>query len=352
MDNKNKVSIFDTPQQELEKFCIVNGFKKYNAYQIMRWVYFYQNFDFLKMTDIPKSLREILTGNFNAELPNIINSTYEKDTNGDSIKYLIELNDNKTIESVLINYANRKTLCVSSQIGCKMGCTFCETAGLGFARNLSSGEILSQILLISRDIKEKITNVVFMGMGEPLDNIAEVEKALSIMSDNNFLAIAPRKITISTCGLLDKLAYLEKFKFKLAISLNAADESTRDMLMPVNKKFPLKTIVNLIKDKKPSIHNKTTLEYVLIKGVNDGISSAKELINAFSPSRVKFNLIPLNKKKDSIFLKNYDRPEDDVINSFRVKLLKAGFTVTTRFSKAQSINGGCGQLTSKMKCSL
>ena len=347
---ENKEWLFDKSQQELEKFCVLNGFKKYNAHQVMRWVYFYQIFDFAKMTDISKSLRGGLINNFHANLPEILDTTYEEDITGYSKKYLIRLADDKTIESVLINYNNRKTLCVSSQIGCKMGCTFCETAELGGGRNLSSGEILSQILLINMDTKEKITNVVFMGMGEPLDNIIEVEKSLNIMSDNNFLAIAPRKITVSTCGLLDKLKDIEKFKYKIAISLNASDDITRSGLMPVNKKFPLKDIVNLINHKKPSIHNKITLEYVLIKGINDNILNAKELIKMFSPSKVKFNLIPLNKEKNSIFLKNFERPDDNAINDFKVKLLKAGFTVTTRFSKAQSINGGCGQLTAKTIC--
>lgn len=342
-----KAPLFDKSQQELEKFCVLKGFKKYNAHQVMRWVYFYQIFDFTKMTDIPKPLRDELLNNFHTNLPEVVNTIYEEDINGYSKKYLIRLADGMAIESVLINYNNRKTLCVSSQIGCKMGCAFCETAGLGAGRNLSSGEIISQILLISEDIKEKITNVVFMGMGEPLDNIVEVEKSLNIMSDNKFLAIAPRKITVSTCGLLDKLNDIEKFKCKIAISLNASDESTRNRLMPVNKKFPLKNIVNLINSKKPSVHNKITLEYVLIKGINDNISNAKELIKMFSPSKVKFNLIPLNKGKNSIFLKNFERPGDDAIEGFKVKLLKAGFTVTTRFSKAQSINGGCGQLTAK-----
>ncbi len=344
---KNKESLFDKSQQELEEFCISKEFKKYNARQIMRWVYFYQTFDFTKMTDISKSLIGELLNNFHTNLPEIAGATYEEDINGYSKKYLIRLADDMTIESVLINYNNRKTLCVSSQIGCKMGCAFCETAGLGAGRNLSSGEIISQILLISKDIKEKITNVVFMGMGEPLDNMIELKKSLNIMSDNKFLAIAPRKITVSTCGLLDKLNDIEKFKCKIAISLNASDDITRSRLMPVNKKFPLKNIVNLINLQKPTVHNKITLEYVLIKGINDNISNAKELIKMFSPSKVKFNLIPLNKGEDSIFLKNLERPEGSVINDFKVKLLKAGFTVTTRFSKAQSINGGCGQLTAK-----
>ncbi|MDA8272323.1 MAG: 23S rRNA (adenine(2503)-C(2))-methyltransferase RlmN [Deltaproteobacteria bacterium] len=344
---KNKESLFDKSQQELEEFCISKEFKKYNARQIMRWVYFYQTFDFTKMTDISKSLIGELLNNFHTNLPEIAGATYEEDINGYSKKYLIRLADDMTIESVLINYNNRKTLCVSSQIGCKMGCAFCETAGLERGRNLSSGEIISQILLISKDIKEKITNVVFMGMGEPLDNMIELKKSLNIMSDNKFLAIAPRKITVSTCGLLDKLNDIEKFKCKIAISLNASDDITRSRLMPVNKKFPLKNIVNLINLQKPTVHNKITLEYVLIKGINDNISNAKELIKMFSPSKVKFNLIPLNKGEDSIFLKNLERPEGSVINDFKVKLLKAGFTVTTRFSKAQSINGGCGQLTAK-----
>ncbi len=345
--NKNRLSIFDKSLQELETFCVKNGFKKYNAHQIMRWVYFYRIFDFNKMTNISKPLRNTLTDCFQTDLPEIIKTVHEEDGAGHSRKYLIRFRDNRTIESVLIEYRDRRTLCVSSQIGCKMGCLFCETEGLGFSRNLSSGEILSQILLVNEDIKGGITNVVFMGMGEPLDNITNVEKSVDIMSDNNFLSIAPRKITISTCGIMDKVKIAEKFNCKIAISLNASNDTTRNKLMPINKKFPLKNIVDLINDRKPSIHNKITLEYVLIKDINDNISNAKELEKIFSPSKVKFNLIPLNKGEDSIFLRNFERADDNALSNFKTKLLKAGFTVTTRFSKAQSINGGCGQLTAK-----
>lgn len=348
MTKKNaKDWIFDKSKKELEEYCILNGFKKYGASQIMKWIYSSKLLDFSKMTDISKPLREKLFNDFNTFLPEIINYQYETDQDGYSKKYLIKLSDGETVESILISYKNRKTLCVSSQIGCKMGCVYCETSGLGFTRNLTSGEIISQILIAEKDIKDKLTNIVFMGMGEPIDNISEVEKSLNIISNDNFLAIAPRKITISTCGLLSALTALENYKYKIAISLNASDNATRDWLMPVNKKFPLENIVNFINNRKPSIHNKITMEYVLIKGVNDSKENAKKLINMFSPAKVKFNLIPLNKEKNSIYLKNFERPDDNTVSNFKLKLIKAGFAVTIRLSKAQSINGGCGQLKAK-----
>ncbi|MHB8904435.1 MAG: radical SAM protein [Patescibacteria group bacterium] len=237
---KTKYWIFDKSQKELEEYCALNGFKKYNAEQIMRWIYFCRILDFSKMTDIPKPLRENLADNFNADLPNIIDKQHEIDTGGSSKKYLIKFPDGGIIESVLINYKNRKTLCLSSQIGCRMGCVYCETSGLGFTRHLTSGEIISQILTVENDMNAGITNIVFMGMGEPLDNIEEVEKSLNIISKDKFIGIAPRKITVSTCGMLNVLKDLNfnEFKYKIAVSLNASDNITRSMLMPINKKFP------------------------------------------------------------------------------------------------------------------
>jgi len=348
--NNNKYRIFDKSQKELEEYCIAKGFKKHNAEQIMRWIYSRRLFDFTKMTDIPKPLRENLAGDFNVSLSEIIDTRYETDDEGGSKKYLIKFQDGETAESVLINYRKRKTLCLSSQIGCKMGCVYCETSGLGFKRNLTSGEIISQILTVENDTGDTITNIVFMGMGEPLDNIEEVEKSLDIISDDKFIGIAPRKITVSTCGLLNVLSRLNfnEYRYKIAVSLNASDNMTRNMLMPVNKKFPIEKLAALINSKKPSVHNKTTIEYVLIKGINDSIENAVKLIKLFSPAKVKFNLIPLNKEQNSLYLKNFERPDDAAVDNFKSKLAKAGFTVTVRFSKALSINGGCGQLKAKM----
>ncbi len=348
----DKDSIFDKSIERLEEYCVENGFKKYGAGQIMRWIYSNRVFDFSKMSDIPKTLRENLAKKFHAELPEITDTQYETDEGGSSKKYLLKLSDGNYIESVLINYKNRRTLCVSSQIGCKMGCVYCETSNLGFIRNLTAGEIISQLLTVENDNSEKITNVVFMGMGEPLDNFKAAEESLKIISDDKLIGIAPRKITISTCGLLNVLKNLEMngYKYKIAISLNASDNFTRNMLMPVNKKFPIEKLAAFINGRKSSAHNKTTIEYVLIKGVNDRIENAKKMIGMFSPSNVKFNLIPLNKDENSLFLKNFERPDEETLNNFKLKLSKAGFTVTVRFSKGGSINGGCGQLRAKTRC--
>ncbi len=344
-----KKSVYDSSLSEMEEFCVSRGFKKYNAFQAMRWLYFYGRQDFDKMTDIPKKLREILPLNFSTEFPEILNTMDEEDLGGRSRKYLLRLKDGETVESVFINYDKRKTLCVSSQAGCRMGCAFCETSFPGLVRNLSSGEIISQVLLIRKHSGEDITNIVFMGMGEPLDNISAVNRSIAIMTEPNFMGIAPRKITISTCGLLDKLEELENKKCKLAISLNASNDRTRTSLMPVNRKYGLEDIASFTKKKPPSIHNKITLEYVMIKGLNDSKADLKELIRMFSPARVKFNLIPLNKSGSTERMEGMDRPENKVIADFKEKLSRAGFAVTVRFSKAQSINGGCGQLKARQK---
>lgn len=342
-----KKLILNESLDTLADYCVSAGFKKFSAAQVLRWLYFYREPDFHKMTDISKTLREKLDDDFHFLLPEIVNTATETDDEGKSVKYLLKLADGEVVESVLIGYENRQTLCVSSQAGCRMGCLYCETAGLGFSRNLTSGEIISQVLTVEKYSGKKITNVVFMGMGEPLDNLLEVKKAIHILSNDNFIGIAPRKITVSTCGLFEGLQDIEKYKCKIAISLNAGDNKTRTGLMPVNKKFPLEKIAEYVNSRKPSRHNKITLEYVLIKGINDGLETAKNLTRLFSPSKAKFNLIPLNKDKNSIYLKDLEKPEEDTLNYFREKLLKAGFIVTVRLSKGQSISGGCGQLKSK-----
>ena len=341
-----KKNILNLSKKELEEYCTANGFKKYGAEQILRWVYQSRAFDFSIMSDISKNLRVKLDEDFCVKLSEIIDVKYENDENGYSKKYLIKFENGDIVESVSIAHKNRITLCVSSQVGCRMGCVYCETAGMGFSRNLTSGEIISQLLTVENDNSDKITNIVFMGMGEPLDNINEVEKALEILSNDKLIGIAPRRITVSTCGLINVLkeSDINLYKYKLAISLNASDNETRNMLMPVNKKFPLEKIAELVNLKKPSLHNKITIEYVLIKGLNDRIEDAKRMIKLFSPSKIKINLIPLNKDENSVYLKNFERPDDSTIDKFKTKLSNAGFTVTVRFSKGGSINGGCGQL--------
>jgi 23S rRNA (adenine2503-C2)-methyltransferase len=352
----NKKSIFCLSLKELETFCIKNSAKKFNAFQIMKWVYSTRIYDFNDMTNISKSLRETLNSNFNFKLPEITASFKEDTTDGNySMKYLIKLDDGCTIESVFIDYGKRKTLCVSSQVGCKMLCDFCSTGNFGFQRNLTSSEIISQILLIENECKVKITNIVFMGMGEPLDNLFEVKKALEIISDPNLIGVARRKITISTCGIIDKLIEIRDLRYKIAISLNASNNYLRNKIMPINKKYPIEDIVKFISCGKYFGHNKITLEYVLIKDFNDSINNAKELIKLFFPQNVKFNLIPFNKFdiKNTELSKtaygkltenNYERTSETAYNNFQDKLMKAGFVVTIRHSKAQSIYGGCGQL--------
>ncbi|RZD15661.1 MAG: 23S rRNA (adenine(2503)-C(2))-methyltransferase RlmN [Candidatus Acididesulfobacter guangdongensis] len=354
MTNKN--SIFCLSLEELEAFCIKNSAKKFNAFQIMKWIYSAKVYDFNNMTNISKTLRASLDYHFNFTMPEITANFREDAADGNySIKYLIKLNDGSAIESVFIDYGKRKTLCVSSQAGCKMLCDFCSTGNSGFQRNLTSGEIISQILLIENECKTKITNIVFMGMGEPLDNLSEVKKALEIISDPNFIGVARRKITISTCGIIDKLIEIKDLKYKIAISLNASNNYSRSQIMPINKKYPIEDIAKFISSGKYFGHNKITLEYVLLKDFNDSINNAKELIKLFFPQNVKFNLIPFNKfdientdlAKTSCGTptkNNYERTSETAYNNFQDKLMKAGFIVTIRHSKAQSIYGGCGQL--------
>jgi len=324
--------------KELEEVAKDLGIESYRAPQIFQWLWQRNTRDFSEMTSLSKDLRKILNGKF--EIINLVIEQILKAKDGTE-KFLFKLEDEQYIESVYIPEGKRKTICVSTQVGCPLSCKFCATALLGFERNLRAYEIVEQIQLIQEEISKRITNIVFMGMGEPLLNIEEVIKAIEIISSPIGLGISQKHTTISTVGLIEGIRYLLKspLKIKLAISLNFPDEELRKETTPVAKNNPLKEVLKLAKAysiKKQMV----TFEYVMIDGLNDKIDDAKKLVKLLRGIPAKINLIPYNPYPSL----PYKRPTDKKIKEFYEYLLNFQFTITLRKSRGQEILAGCGQL--------
>ncbi|MEA1987058.1 MAG: 23S rRNA (adenine(2503)-C(2))-methyltransferase RlmN, partial [Candidatus Marinimicrobia bacterium] len=327
---KNKIrSIKDLNQEELKKWIVENKYPKFRSKQIYNWIYKQFVDSPFEMKNIPKKIRENIDnyGNFNLlELDNpneiIVNS---------SKKYLFKLIDGYFIESVLILENNRVTICVSSQVGCGLKCGFCQTGKMGFLRNLTVGEIVDQILFIRKDINKPITNVVYMGMGEPFLNYDNVIKSAIIINDNAGLNIGARKITISTSGIVPEIYKFAdiNYQFKLAISLNVPTDEKRDKIMPINKKYNLNKLIEALKYYNFKTNKKITIEYVLMKDVNDFEQDAKDLINLLKNIHCKINLIPFNENETE-----FSRPNREKINKFH-KLIEKRIDSTIRWSKGE-----------------
>ena len=313
------------------------GEKRYKARQLASWIYARGASDFSEMTELSKDLREKL-----ARIATINGVQLEKRQVSQkdlSEKFLFKLSDGEKVETVLMWEADRVTACVSTQVGCPLGCTFCATGQMGCKRNLTAGEIVDQIITL-RD--NRINHVVLMGMGEPLLNYDEVLKAIKIMNNEMGLSFAAKRITVSTAGIpamIEKLAD-ENLKLKLAISLNAATDAKRTKLMPINKKHPIKEVLAAVKAFGKKTKRGVTFEYVLIRDVNDSEKDALALSKLVKGIRCKINLIPYN-PVDGL---PYDRPSEETILAFRDYLYPRAPAVTLRRSKGEDILGACGQL--------
>lgn len=336
-----KPDIKDLTIGQLREWLARQGIAAYRGVQILRWVYRRQADQFDQMTDLSKSVREKLAGNFAIDRLQKV----QVDTSVDgSRKYLFGLKDNQQIESVLIPERNHFTLCISSQVGCALGCRFCLTGKGGLVRNLSKGEIIAQVRDVQRDLDEpmRLTNIVLMGMGEPLANFTNVTEALGTLTDNvDGFAFAGRRITLSTAGMVPQLLQLgEESAVNVAISLNATDNRTRDFLMPINRTYPIEKLLQACRRYPLKPHRRITIEYILIKGVNDTVEDAHRLAALLSSVKAKVNLIPFNPHADSRF----ERPEEAVIEHFQQVLLSKHYTVIVRRSKGLDISAACGQL--------
>jgi len=310
----------------------------------LRWLYQKGVPSFDEMTNLSKRFRQELSQvSFISTLPPL---RIEQARDGTK-KFLFQLEDGNRIESVLIPDKNRLTLCLSTQVGCAFGCRFCLTGIIGWKRNLTVSEILNQIVAVRKTLPEKtyITNIVLMGMGEPLANYDNTLKAIHLMHHPDAFKFSSRRITLSTVGLLPALEQLmkEKILFGLAISLNASNEETRSQLMPVNRRYPLKKILEMCRNFPLKPRARITFEYVMIEGINDSSLDAKRLMRLLKGIPSKVNLIPLNEAPGILF----KRPSEEKVKGFQEILMEGGLTAIVRTSKGGEISAACGQLQAK-----
>ncbi|MGQ9535245.1 MAG: 23S rRNA (adenine(2503)-C(2))-methyltransferase RlmN [bacterium] len=323
---------------EMEDFFKRLDLEPYRARQVFQWLWQKGMVDFEKMTNLSLNLRKMLNEKFMIEHLNLLKRLRASDG---AEKFLWQLEDKNAIESVFIPEPPRKTICISTQIGCPLSCSFCATGQLGFKRSLLAFEIASQVQQVQNLIGEKLTNVVFMGMGEPLLNIEDVNGALEIITSSIGLGISQRHITISTAGVVEGMEYLlnSKWKVKLAISLNFADESKREEYMPVSKNNKLKDVLK-IANEYATRKQMVTFEYVLIKGINDSLEDARQLLRLLKSIPSKINLIPYNEHPDL----PYQTPDKNTIDEFQRVLFNSNHPVILRKSKGKEIFAACGQL--------
>lgn len=333
-------NILDFDLEELKSWMSENGESKFRAKQIFEWIYKKSVFSFHEMTNISKASKEKLKNSFYIEIPNIIKK-YKSNIDGTE-KFLFEYKDGNIIESVVMRYKHGNSICVSTQIGCRMGCKFCASTVEGVVRNLTSGEIVAQILKAQQEIGERISNVVLMGSGEPLDNYDNVVKFIKLINDDNALKIGQRHITLSTCGIVPKIKELadEKLQITLAISLHAPNDEIRKSMMPVANKYNIKELLDACKYYSRITNRRITFEYALVNGINDSAKNAEELFNQLKGILCHVNLIPVNEIKEN----DYKRSRAKNIEEFKNILIKYGIETTIRREMGSDINGACGQL--------
>ncbi|HYA87274.1 MAG TPA: 23S rRNA (adenine(2503)-C(2))-methyltransferase RlmN [Nitrospirota bacterium] len=342
-----KINIKALSRDELLARLVDQGLKKFRADQILRWIYRHHARSFDDMTNIAKLERAQLASCFYISSPKIIRSETSYDA---TKKYLFELVDGHTVESVLIPDEERQTMCISSQVGCRQACRFCLTGKGGFTRDLKAYEIVDQVLEISRILKEEgkrgITNIVLMGMGEPLANFDEVVSAVKLITSGTGLGFSPRRVTISTNGLVPEIEKLghSGVKVNLAVSLNATTDEVRDRIMPVNKRYPIKALLAACKRFPLEPRRRITFEYVMLGGVNDSVEDAQRLAKLLRGIKCKVNLIPFNPFSGSEF----KRPHDATVRRFQQVLQDAHFTAPIRESRGGDISAACGQLREKV----
>lgn len=349
------INLLNYNQSQLAEYFKSIGEKPFRAKQLTRWIHHFGVHDFAQMTDIAKSLRDKLVLEAEIALPTV---QLEKVSNDGTRKWLIGADVANSIETVFIPEDDRGTLCVSSQIGCALACTFCSTGAQGFNRNLSVSEIIGQLAIANQSLRQEagydllsandriISNVVMMGMGEPLTNYDNVVTAMQIMLDDSAYGLSRRRVTLSTSGIvpaMDKLK--EDCPVALAVSLHAPNDALRDVIVPINKKYPLKDLMaacNRYLEKAP--RDFVTFEYVMLDGINDTVEHAQQLLNLVKNVSCKFNLIPFNPFPNS----GYATSKPSHIRVFRDILMQAGYVVTVRKTRGDDIDAACGQLAGKV----
>ena len=335
--------------EELQDYCVSNNLSKFRATQIWRWIYCFGHCKFEDMTNIARVTKDFLNDKAFISRPDV--SEMQKSSDG-TIKWLLKLNDGSEVETVYIPQEDRGTVCLSSQVGCTLNCSFCHTGTQALVRNLTANEIVGQLMLVMDYLKDwpsgknnrKVTNVVMMGMGEPLLNYKEVSKAIKIMMSDDGICLSRRRITLSTSGIIPMIeASGIELGVNLAISLHAVNDDLRDQLVPINKKYNIKALISACRNYPPlSNSRRITWEYVMIKDVNDSESDAKGLINLIEGIPSKINLIPFNPWPGTLF----ETSTKKRIESFAKILMDAGFASPIRKPRGQDIYAACGQLKS------
>lgn len=337
-----RIDLKDCSPDDIVSLLSGLGKERFRAGQLLRWIYSRGVTSFAEMTDISKEMRDDLAtrafvSDWQAEV-------VEESVDG-TRKYLFRLDDGQTIETVRIPMEEgRSTLCVSTQVGCAMGCAFCLTGSFGLVRNLRPSEIVNQVCAALKD--GPIQNIVMMGMGEPLHNLDNVVKSLQILYSTDAFAFGSRKITLSTSGLVPEMLELgRRIRVNLAVSLNATTDAVRDELMPINRRYPLKELMAACRAFPLPPRGRITFEYILIRGVNDSLEDAKRLVKLLHGVKAKVNLIPFNEHEGSV----YQSPEKSAIEAFQVYLLNRDITTIRRSSKGQDISAACGQLKGRLE---
>lgn len=334
-------SIFNYTEDELLEILLKNGFKKYNKDQIVDWIYKKKVYNFDVMTNLSKDLISFLKEHFEINLLDI--ETFEESV--DTKKYLLKLNDGNKIECVLMYHDYGRSLCVSTEVGCNMGCSFCESGRLKKVRNLTTSEMVLELLTIENDINLRIDNVVIMGIGEPFDNYENFKKFLSILVNPKMIELGSRKITVSTCGLVPKIYEFADLKIQvnLAISLHAPNDELRSKLMPINKRYKINELIGAINYYINATNRRVTIEYIMIRNVNDSVKCAKELVSILKGMLVYVNIIPYNETENN----DFKRSENVQINKFYDILINSGINVTIRKEFGSGVSAACGQLRAK-----
>ncbi|MEG0909771.1 MAG: 23S rRNA (adenine(2503)-C(2))-methyltransferase RlmN [Bacilli bacterium] len=334
-------NIYNYSLSDLEELIVSLGYKKFNAGQIFDWLYKKRIKNFNEMTNVKKELIEHFNESYTLGSIDILE--VEKDT--DVAKFLFKLNDGQKIEAVYMNHDYGNSLCISTQVGCNMGCAFCESGRLKKVRNLEQAEMVEQILMIEEELKLKITHLVLMGIGEPFDNFDNVMKFIDIVNENKGIGIGARHITVSTCGIVPKIKEFSKSdkQVNLAISLHAPNNTVRDKIMPINKAYKIEELIDSLRDYIKLTNRRVTFEYIMIKDINDTVSCANQLSNLLRGLNCYVNLIPYNETSHIDFKKS----SVDAINNFYDTLKKRGINVTIRKEFGSKVSAACGQLRSK-----
>jgi 23S rRNA (adenine2503-C2)-methyltransferase len=346
-----KTNLLGFSPKKLEEFFVSIGEKPFRSTQVLKWIHQFGASSFDEMTNISKALREKLSEVSEIREPEVLVQNISKDG---TRKWVIQLDGGSAVEAVLIPENGRATLCVSSQIGCSLNCSFCSTGKQGFNRNLSAAEIIGQVRVAIRSFgpfdpsgNRRVTNVVLMGMGEPLMNFDNVVDAIHLMMEDNAYGLSKRRVTLSTAGVVPQIDKLgEVTDVSLAISLHAPNDELRDQLVPINKRYPINELVDACNRYMDGLNDKRviTVEYTMMAGINDHPSQAKQLVKVLKRLPCKLNLIPFNPFPNS----GYERPDDDTIQAFKMVMVKAGIITTVRRTRGDDVDAACGQLVGQV----